>query len=275
METKHYLTHVGYYRLSGYWQYLQRNRISHTFIPGTDFDQVIELYNFDRELRLLLMDAIERIEVSFRAIMINIMCASYGPNWFTDRTIFFSEDRMNDVIDTINRELDRSDEEFIKHHEQKYGNAIHPPAWKTLQVLSFGTLSKIYGNIRNDIKEKKLIANVYGLPKEKWLHSWMQVISVLRNNCAHHSRICYRLFAFPPKEIKRVKLPWIKNIPSAGSVESQQLYYQLCVLRYLLYTASPGNDFSYRLMELLVKYGGIDLERMGFLENWDDEDLWQ
>jgi len=221
------------------------------------------------------LDALERIEVSFRAIMINMMCPVYGSNWFTDKNIFFDEERFNGVIETINRELDRSDEEFVKQHDKRISGFEHPPAWKTLPILSFGTLSKIYRNMRKQVNEKRIIAKMYGLPKELWLQSWVQVVSMLRNYCAHHSLICYRTFSFLPREIKQVNLPWLRNIPSAGSAESKQLYYQLCVIRYLLHTASPGNDFSYRLMELFVKYKGIDLERMGFLEHWDEEDLWQ
>jgi abortive infection bacteriophage resistance protein len=271
-ETNHYLTHVGFYRLAGYWQFLQKNRM---FVPGTKFRHVVDLYNFDRELRLLLLDAFERIEISFRAILINQMCAAYGPYWYADASLFFSEEKMNDVLETINRELDRSEEGFIKQHNRDHDKVSYPPAWKTLQVLSFGTLSKIYGNIRNDIQEKRMIANVYGLPKSEWLQSWMQVISVLRNYCAHHSRICYQLFANLPKVIRHTKLPWIKHIPAAGRIGFAQLYFHLSIVRYLLHTASPGNTFSYRMMELLVKYPGIELERMGFPKNWDDEDLWQ
>lgn len=273
--TNHYLAHVGYYRLSGYWQFLQKNRVTHSFHTGTSFDQVIALYNFDRELRLLLLDAIERIEVSFRAILINQMCNSFGPNWFTDSTLAFNVQKKDEIIETINHELDRSGEEFIKHHDRKYGKAKHPPAWKTLQVLSFGTLSRIYGNIRKDIREKQIMAKVYGLPREEWLHSWMHALSVLRNYCAHHSRISYRIVPFPPKGMRSSMFPWIKQIPQIGSLQSQQLYYQLCIIRYLLYTASPGNDFGYKFMELLVKYPGIELDRMGFPENWDQEELWQ
>jgi abortive infection bacteriophage resistance protein len=274
-ETNYYFLHIGYHRLSGYWQFLQQNKISNTFITGANFNQVIELYNFDRELRLLLLDAIERIEISFRAILINMMCSAYGSDWLTEKDIFFSEDRMNDVIETINRELDRSEEEDIKKQNESACGLTYPPAWITLHSLSFGTLSRIYGNFKNDIKEKKIIANVYGLPKAIWLQNWVHVVSMIRNYCAHHSLICYRLFTFLPREIQNVRLPWIKKIPAVGSIESKQLYYQLCIVRYLLHTASPGNDFSYRLMELFVKYRGIDLERMGFLENWDEEDLWQ
>lgn len=274
-EATHFLTHIGYYRLAGYWQIFQDDPVAHTFIPGTTFEQIIELYNFDRELRLLLLDAIERIEVSFRAVMINQMCSVYGPTWFSESSLAYDENVMDELILTINNELDRSNEDFVKHHDRKYGKEEHPPAWKTLQIVSFGTLSKIYGNIHKDVPEKKKIANIYGLPTDAWIHSWMQVISVLRNYCAHHSRVCYRIFSFPPKDMRRPKLPWIKNIPPAGGILSQHLYYQLCAVRYLLHTASPNNHFTPKLQDLIAKYPTVDLNRMGFLPGWEGEDLWQ
>jgi len=274
-ETSYSLQHIGYYRLAGYWQIFQNDRVLHTFVPGTTSEQIIELYNFDRELRLLLLDAIERIEISFRSVMVNEMSVNYGPTWFSEPTLAFNEDTMDTIIDIINNELDRSNEDFIKHHDRKYGKEEHPPAWKIVQVLSFGTLSKIYGNIDKGVPEKKNIAKIYGLPADEWLHSWMQVISVLRNYCAHHSRVCYRVFSFPPKEMRRPKLPWIKNMPPAGGQLSQHLYYQLCAVRYLLHTACPNNQFNDRLKQLITQYHGIDLNRMGFIPGWETEDLWQ
>lgn len=274
-EVNHYLSHVGFFRLADYWKFLQKDSLGRAFIVGATFDHVIELYNFDRELRILLLDAIERIEVSFRSTIINMMCPAYGSNWFTDKDLFFDEDRLKGVIETIDRELERSEEEFVKQHDKNKIGFDHPPAWETLTILSFGTLSKIYRNIRDDVKEKREMAKIYGFPNGRWLQSWIQVVAILRNYCAHHSLICYRFYLSRPKEIRGTKLPWINIIPDGGKLESKQLYYQLCIVRYLLHTASPGNDFSYRLMELFVKYRGIDLERMGFLEGWDEEDLWQ
>jgi abortive infection bacteriophage resistance protein len=270
-----FLQHIGYYRLAGYWQIFQKDYVEHNFIPGTTFEQIMELYNFDRELRFLLLDAIGCIEVSFRSIMINEMSESHGPLWFSDPTLVFSEETLNTTIDTINYELDRSQEDFVKHHDRKYGKAQHPPAWKTMQVLSLGALSKIYGNIHNDIPEKKSIAKIYRLPSDTWFQSWIQVVSVLRNCCAHHARICYRVFSILPKEIRRTKLPWIKNIPSVDRQLNQHIYYLLCVVRYLLHTANPDNNFNTQLKKLISRYPGIDLNRMGFVPGWETEDLWQ
>ncbi len=272
---EHHLKHIGYYRLAGYWQIFQHDRIQHTFLPGTQIEQIIALYNFDRELRLLLTDAIERIEVSLRALIVQEMCAQCGPNWFGDERYAEREDWLTENLACINNELDRSGEDFVVHHDKKYGTDVHPPAWKTMQVLSFGTLSKIYRNIKTGLPEKKAIAVALGLPNEKWLESWMQVISVLRNYCAHHSRVCYRIYSFPPKDLHRSKLPWIKNIPPAGGILRQHLYYQLCAVKYILNSCAPGNHFNQKLRELIAKYPSVELNRMGFITGWEKEDLWQ
>jgi abortive infection bacteriophage resistance protein len=275
VDISQFLQHIGYYRLAGYWQIFQNDPVEHTFIPGTTLEQIMELYNFDRELRFLLLDAIERIEVSFRSVMVNEMSGNHGPTWFSDPRLVFSEETLNTTIETINHELDRSKEDFVKHHDRKYGKAQHPPAWKTMQVLSMGALSKIYGNIHKDVPEKKNIAKIYKLPADTWLQSWMQVVSALRNFCAHHARVCYRVFNFLPKEIRRTQLPWIQNIPPVSRQLNQHLYYQLCVVRYLLQTANPDNNFNAQLKRLIARYPGIDLNRMGFVPGWETEDLWQ
>ncbi|WP_343704336.1 Abi family protein [Chitinophaga sp.] len=270
---EYHLTHVGYYRLAGYWQVLQNDPVKHTFIPGTAFENVVELYNFDRELRLLLTDAIERIEVSLRSLIVNTMCWAYGPTWYSDPHHAEHAKRYDENIRSINAELERSSEDFVAHHNRKYGKSEHPPAWKTMQVLSFGTLSKVFSNIRNNLPEKKTIAQKLGLPTYTWLESWMVVISVLRNYCAHHCRICYRKFNFPPKELIRSKFPWIKNYPTG--ILKEHLYFQLCVVKYILDRCAPYNRFSSQLKQLITKYPSVSTGRMGFVPEWEKEDLWQ
>ncbi|MVT11699.1 hypothetical protein GO493_25775 [Chitinophaga sp. ysch24] len=109
-----YLTFVGYYRLAGYWQIYQSDKVNHIFHEGVTFRHITELYNFDRELRILLCDAIERIEIALRSIIVNTMCASHGPLWFTNPSLVEREDWYNENLSVINAELDRSMEEFIE-----------------------------------------------------------------------------------------------------------------------------------------------------------------
>lgn len=271
-----FLKNVGYYRLAGYWRIFQNDPVAHTFKADTTFEHIIELYNFDRELRLLLLDAIERIEVSFRAHIINEMCAAHPANWFAYETLAFDTDALDKILLAVDKELGRTDEDFVAHHKRKYGAEEYPPAWKTLQVLSLGTLSQLYGNIKNNIPEKKAIATSFGLASGDFLHSWMHALSVLRNLCAHHSRVCYRTFSFPPKLMHRPRLAWIsiEKLPQATGPLIQLLFLQISAVRYLLHTASPGNHFTEKLKFLIQKYPSIELNRMGFPPDWQEEPLW-
>ena len=67
---EHFLSNISYYRLEGYWWPMQADKVKHIFKPNSRFEDVIALYNFDRELRLLIFDVIERIEVGFRTKVI-------------------------------------------------------------------------------------------------------------------------------------------------------------------------------------------------------------
>lgn len=86
---EHCLRHVGYYRLSAYALSFQDcSKPGKPFHPGTSFDQLVDLYRFDRELRLLVLDAIERVEVAVRSALNNELCLKNGPHWFVDGTHF-------------------------------------------------------------------------------------------------------------------------------------------------------------------------------------------
>jgi hypothetical protein len=90
-KARHYLRFIGYYRLSGYWFLFQHrdgsDRHDH-FRPGVAFDDVLNLYIFDRKLRLVVMDALERLEVAARTAVSDVMSAAHGPHWFMDRRHF-------------------------------------------------------------------------------------------------------------------------------------------------------------------------------------------
>lgn len=270
---EHFLTHVGYYRLAGYWQIFQNDRIQHTFIPGTSFEQIIELYDFDRELRIMLYDAIERIEISFRTNLTHQLCISYGALWFNDEKYMDDKTRHKENIAAIIEEVERSKEGFIKHHDDKYGKKDFPPAWKTFQVLSFGSLSKIYSNLSSTLPEKNVIARILGLPNYVYLESWIQTICIIRNLCAHHSRIANRKFDFPPKKLVKSTYPWIIQIP-ANQHQSMLLYNQLCTVKFILNRCSPNNHFTQKLLTLLSKYPSLNIKGMGFPTDWNKEDLW-
>ena len=52
-----YLRHIDYNRLSPYTIPFQQGRPDHMLCEGTSFDSLLDLYVFDRALRLVIMDA--------------------------------------------------------------------------------------------------------------------------------------------------------------------------------------------------------------------------
>lgn len=272
MLAQHYLEHVSYYRLAGYWWPMQSDKVKHIFKPESKFEDVISLYNFDRELRLLIFDVIEKIEISLRTKLIYHLSHEFDPWWFQNSSLFQNPQALVETLYSIKEEVDRSKDTFIKEHKKKYkDDERFPPAWKTLELTSFGSLSKLYGNLKNDVKSKDTIAKELGAVNHTYLPSWLQDIAQIRNYCAHHSRLWNRNLPGTPKLLPKPPHNWISDVP----VEMQKLYIHLCIMRYLVNVIAPQNSFARNLKELMDKYPSVDPDAIGFKPNWRNEPLWQ
>ncbi len=269
---EHYLSHVSYYRLAGYWWPMQADKEKHIFKPNSKFEDVISLYNFDAELRILLFDVIEKIEISLRTKLIYHLSLEYGPWWFQDTTLFSDTQALVQTLASMQEEIERSKDIFIKEHKRKYKDDLRfPPSWKSLELTSFGALSKLYGNLKNDIKAKDTIAAEFGAVNHTFLPSWLQSIAQIRNYCAHHSRLWNKNLPGTPKMLPKPPKPWVKDMP----VDTQKLYLHLCIMRYLLNIIAPGNVFHIKLDSLMERYPSVDPEALGFKPNWQNEALWK
>lgn len=268
---KHYLSHVSYYRLAGYWWPMQEDKTLHTFKPNSRFSDVVKLYNFDRELRVLLFDVIEKIEISLRTKLIYHLSHEISPWWFQNTSIFIDARSLIKTLSVIDDEVLRSKDTFIKEHNKKYkSDDRFPPSWKTLELTSLGALSKLYGNLKNDIKSKNIIAQEFGAVNHTYLPSWLQSIAQIRNYCAHHSRLWNKNLPGAPKMLSKPPFRWLEDAPT----DHNKLYLHLCIMRYLLNIIAPTNNFADRLKELINKYPSVDPNALGFKENWTSEPLW-
>lgn len=270
----HYLSHISYYRLAGYWWPMQDDKVNHIFKPNSKFCDVIALYNFDRELRLLLFDIIEKIEISLRTKLIYHLSHEFDPWWFQNFNIFQNAPDLVKTLSTIEEEIDRSKDTFIKEHKKKHkDDGRFPPSWKSLEQTSFGALSKLYGNLKNNISSKDIIAKEFGTVNHTYLPSWLQSIAQIRNYCAHHSRLWNRNLPGSPKLLPSPPNQWIQDVPKPH--EFQFLYVHLCCMKYLLNVVQPENNFGERLENLLNKYPNVDPNALGMKQKWRNEDLWQ
>lgn len=263
------LATVSYFRIAAFLRPMEADKTTHQYKPDASFEKAIALYEFDTELRELVFRGISRIEIALRTKMIHHFSMKHGAFWFLNLRLCSNEHLFLENLTAIDREINRSKEDFIKEHFQKYDKPAFPPAWKTMELLSLGTLAKLYFNA-SDTKVKKAIAREFGHPNHLALESWMTSITALRNHCAHHARVWNRNYPVTPVLPKRLRGAWLNN----NNVVFNKLYPQLCCIAYWLRTIDLQNDFATNLKALLEKYPTVDTTAMGFPKDWLKEPLW-
>ncbi|MGZ9736612.1 Abi family protein [Flavobacterium sp. GNP002] len=272
-----YLINISYYRLGEYWYVMQSDKKNHIFKPNSNFMDVIALYNFDAELRLLIFDVIEKIEISFRTKLIYYLSHEKDPWWFQNYDLFNDSRALEKTLSNLNEELLRArDANIIRHQNKHSDDDRFPPAWKSLELTSFGASSKLYGNLKNTVISKDLIAKEFGAVNYTFLRSWLQSIVQIRNFCAHHSRLWNRNLPSTVKLLPKPPNPWIsdeENIPKRD--EFSKLYIHMCLMKYLLNTIIPKNEFTQKLTLLFEKYPNVDPNALGMKPNWQNEPLWK
>ena len=264
------LSNVSYFRLAGYWRPFEADKVRHVFKPSSRFSDVISLYRFDAELRMLVFSAIQRIEISVRTKMIQHVALKHGAFWFLDERLTDNADIHAFCLKSIKRELDRCSDEYILEHYRKYDEPGFPPAWKTFEVVSLGTLSKLYSNL-NDYKIRKVIAHDFNIPEHLCMGSWLRSITVVRNACAHHARLWNAHFSITPQTSAKMKGPWITDFKFA----KDRLYPQLCCIAYWLDGMDTAEHFKSDIRSLLDRYPMVDARAMGFPPSWESEPLWR
>lgn len=264
------LRSISYFRLANYWVSMEEQGNGHQFRPNSSFDDVISTYIFDKKLRGLIFASIQDIEIALRTRIIQIFSLKYGAFWFMESDLFKDEIIYETCFKNIVNEVLRSKEDFLLEHFAKYDEPSLPPVWKTMEVASFGTLSKLYCNFK-DIEAKKQVAKSLAVPQYVYLESWLKCATVLRNICAHHARLWNRRFAWKPKLPQRMPFDWI----NVQAVRPIKLYAQLCYLAYLEQSINPNSSFRKEIVSLLSDKPRQTLKAMGFPEDWLSERLWQ
>lgn len=197
-KAKEILLDIGYYRLGFYWYYFQDEE-NHLFNENVKLDDVVKLYYFDFDLKMLLLRYIYRIEVHFRTQLVYYASNHYSENntWYRDPKniydgIFEEFDRIYDTLKTKNNTL-------VKHH-MKYDPCDYAPAWKVFEFLTFGQTFKFFSNLKNE-ELKKTISGVYGFRDVSLLMNYFTALINIRNICSHNAA----LFDYnQPYGIKRI-----------------------------------------------------------------------
>ena len=280
-SASHFLENISYYRLKGYWWDMQDDFIRHTFQPNCYFEDVLDRYNFDRHLRLILFDAIERIEIALRTKMIYHLSMTYGGLWYLNAALFERSQLPSDpqktiyenTIHELEKEFTRSQEIFIKDHRNRYPN-LHADAWKILEVASMGTLSKLYKNLKHQLPEKSIIANEMGLRLHSELSSWLEAITYIRNIIAHHSRLWSRnMVKVPMFKLNNPISDWLDK--PISPVQAKKPFLIISSMVYLCNEVTPQHQIKKKIEALFDENNTIPIYKLGFLYDWRNQALWR
>ncbi|MDE0305382.1 MAG: Abi family protein [Albidovulum sp.] len=256
--------------MSGYWfpfQIRDGSPDHDRFRPRTGFGTVLDRYDFDHHLRILIVKAVEQIEISARAVVSDTMCVQFGPHWYLnpahfsvrfDHCSFLRRVRRETGIDPVNlhRQAD-----FIRHYLRTYDDPAMPPGWMIFETLSFGAVSRVFANLHDS--EKKPIAKNFELPRDR-LQSWLHAVAHLRNLCAHHSRVWNREFRITPSVARRGP-----SIPA-----SRRFYNHAVAVQTLLKRISDNAGWAEGLLALFEAHPDIPLAQMGFPLDWAEQEIW-
>jgi abortive infection bacteriophage resistance protein len=187
------LSHISYYRLSAYFRPF-RIKNSEEF-DGASFADVMALYRFDKELRSLIDDALETIEIHFRTRLTYHLALAGGAFAHTNPAFFMPMFDHTGCLAKIQELEGPASDKFVSHFRTKYHEEQHLPVWMATELMSFGTISHVYGALTLNLKN----AIVDGFDIHySILTNWMHTLSYIRNICAHHGRLWNRELAIRP-----------------------------------------------------------------------------
>ncbi|RON44392.1 Abi family protein [Pseudomonas frederiksbergensis] len=299
-----YLERIGYYRLSGYWfafrerselccplnqqgKKLSKTKVTRlpldNFKAGTTFHNAVDLYVFDKKLRLLTLDALERIEIALRVDI------SHG----LGRHEKFAYLRPEHFHESFSTQLDsktgltkhnvwlgkhaalinRSNEDFIRHNKEKYGLPL--AVWVACEVWDFGTLSTLYAGMTE--ADQDAISQKYRISNGRIFASWLRSLNYLRNVCAHHSRLWNRNIVDQPK------LPPVEQAPALSAFHDDaqrraRPFILLCITQHLMKVINPSSSWGGRMKTLLgegfpnLAHLDLSLDGMGIDQDWQNRD---
>lgn len=268
-----HLIDVGYYRLSGYWYIFKKNSKSgdESFVEDTNFERVWDLYTFDRQLRLVVLDAIERVEVYTRTQLAYCLGKTTGPFGFFDRATLphMEQETYGHFLSRCFAQYARSKTLFIDHFKKKYGDSHGlPPYWILVNIMDFGMMLTLFRGSPDTVKND--IAKEIGVPV-KVFESWLLMLNTVRNSCAHHDRLWNKRLNNKTKIPRGSKyLEWHKPY----EVDNSSTFTLLTILSYLLERIAPDTSWHDKIVRLIATQSEEDLYRMGFKDGWKSCPIW-
>ncbi|WP_438855109.1 Abi family protein [Agromyces sp. M3QZ16-3] len=291
---------VGYYRLTGYlYPFRESERVEHgdgtvrvrihnRYRPGTSLEHAASLIDFDRSLRLLVLDGVERIEVSLR-MQLGYQLGKVSPFAHLDQASFvesFTEistdpdtgtptSKHAEWLSRVQARQDSSDEAFVAHFRDKYDGRM--PIWALTEILEMGHIARLYAGLNRNLASE--IAEAYAVPSKKIMTSWMASVNYVRNVAAHHARLFNRKLVSAPARPRPGQVPLLDHLRDETTAKSVfGVYNALAVIAYLLGAIEQRDSWVAdlkRLMEQFPARDNFDTTALGMPRGWRDLEIWQ
>lgn len=262
------LTTIGYYRLKGYSFHLI-DPSTKKYKEGTTLSDILRLYHFDTELSNLLFAYLSQIEVALRSRLVNAFQITQDALILNDPSVFKNKKTFWKNQSTIASEISRSNDVFIEHNFDNHDGSI--PIWAAVEVMSFGTISKTIKNMKtgsnsafSELIKNYKFQNSNGRdvnPSKAMFTSWIQAVSIMRNICAHNSRIYNRSISTRPQLLYS---DVVNPHPRYNG-----LYQIMLSMKYLRPTENSWTIFITDFKQLLHNYSDVcDIRRLNFPFDW-------
>ena len=260
-----FLMRNNYYRVSGYSLTLRNHDL---FYPNASFQNIMDIYWFDHELRHLLLRFLECIEVSVKSVYAYEFTKMNGATGYLDAKNFTDAVQHAKIINKGNDQRDRrhQHEAYLKHFMDDLKQDI--PLWAYVDLLTIADISFLYSISEPVVKDA--VAAHFGLSgnkASKLLGDFMHSMTIIRNLCAHGSRLFNRLFEQKPSLNKTDKSLLIRD--ENGLIDNAHLYGFILVMRRLL-KPEEFMELKLGLVSLKSKYPFVSMRYYGFRDDWKD-----
>lgn len=253
-RVKKYLLTIGYTRFKSYFKMFCNQQ--GIFENDFSFDDLLNIYVFDRKLRALFIEALERIELAIRNSIVDIVSVNTHDAYF-----IYNANNFNNGYSGIFAKV--RDNVWYQTDKKVDINSSKICCWDIVKHLTFGCLSTFYDELKGNIRQD--VADSFNL-KNKVMSSWLLSLSASRNICAHYSLLWSRIFSIKPMNLKRDK----ELIIDFGTA-SDKLYAQFYVISYFMLQISPTTSWIKRVYDLIDEYCHkthfISYDIMGFPDN--------
>ena len=264
-KAKDFLFNNNYYRISGYSLTLRKNDV---FSPNATFQNIVDIYNFDHEFRHILLEHLETIEVRMKSIYAYEFTKVHGATGYLNDAFFTNAAKHAEIINKAEQQKTSRlpHEAYLKHFVKDLQQDV--PLWAYVDLLTIADISFLYAISEPAIKAS--VANAFGFTMSRnteILGNFMHSMTIIRNLCAHGSRLYNRLFEQKPSLNKKEKALLITK---DGHIDNSHLYGFILIMRRLL----QKNDFSSlkdAIIGLTEKYPFVRMSYYGFRDDWQDK----